>query len=130
MLISHIKLRSDEDDTGLPSPSYFPFASLKAEALAKDFFPLASPSSIRSTSSPSLSWLWRLLGSDDNMTQIEVPKAPTPNDGGLNLSTALQYGPATGIAPLQRFIKEFTGKVYQPAYSDWKTLVHTGNTDG
>lgn len=32
--------------------------------------------------------------------------------------------------PLQKFIKEFSGKVFQPAYADFATLVDTGNTDG
>jgi aromatic amino acid aminotransferase I len=39
-------------------------------------------------------------------------------------------GAATGLVQLQEVITEFTTKVYQPAYKNFKTLVHTGNTDG
>jgi len=35
-----------------------------------------------------------------------------------------------GIPALQEIIKEFVGKVYKPAYEDFVTLAHTGNTDG
>lgn len=48
----------------------------------------------------------------------------------VNLAVALQYGTAQGILPLQSFIKDFSAKVYQPAYSDFATLVQTGCTDG
>ncbi|THH17418.1 hypothetical protein EW146_g3385 [Bondarzewia mesenterica] len=115
---------------GLPSTDYFPFATVSADALVADSFPLAVPSP---PSSSPFSWLWHLFGSDkrtERTSRIVVPKAPSPDDGGLNLSVALQYGPATGMALLQAFIQDFSAKVYQPAFSDFTTLVHTGNTDG
>lgn len=37
---------------------------------------------------------------------------------------------AGGTIQLQDFVKEFTKKVYTPAYSDWTTLSHCGNSDG
>ena len=118
---------------GLPSPEYFPFTSVSAEVLPVDAFPLTPQ---RATSSSALSpsplgWLWRLFGTgNDDSTRIQVPREPRQGDGGLNLATALQYGPATGLAPLQTFIREFTDRIYAPAYADWTTLVDTGSTDG
>lgn len=38
-------------------------------------------------------------------------------------------GLATGQPKLNEVIREFVGKVFQPAYKNWTTLVHTGNTD-
>ena len=99
-----------------------------------DAFPLTVPRAASTSSSP-FSWLWRIFGGgagrrDDATTHIEVPHDPHPDDGGVNLSTALQYGPATGLPRTQEFIHEFTERVYAPAYHDWTTLIHTGNTDG
>ncbi|KAI9432476.1 pyridoxal phosphate-dependent transferase [Lactarius indigo] len=122
---------------GLPSPNYFPFTSVSANILPVDAFPLTVPraASPASTSSSAFGWLWRIFGGgagqrDDTTTRIEVPREPRPDDGGVNLATALQYGPATGIPRLQKFIHEFTERVYAPGYDNWTTLVHTGNTDG
>lgn len=82
--------------------------------------------------------------------RITIPKY-TANPEDPNLAVALQYGEsrdyaylasasliqtdpvtgtATGLVPLQKFIQEFVTKVYQPAYSDFTTIVHVGNTDG
>ena len=124
--------------TGHPSPDYFPFNSISANILPVDAFPLAIPRaalSPASTSSSPFRWLWRIFGggggrTDDAATHIEVPCEPRPDDGGVNLATALQYGPATGLTRTQEFFREFTERVYAPAYDDWTTLVHAGNTDG
>ncbi|KAI0299111.1 PLP-dependent transferase [Multifurca ochricompacta] len=117
---------------GLPSPEYFPFTSISADILPADAFPLNAPrASSSSSSSFPLSWLWRLFGSGkDSTTHVGVPRSPRQGDGGLNLATALQYGPATGLARIQAFTREFTERIYAPVYNDWTTLVHTGNTDG
>ncbi|KAH9055318.1 PLP-dependent transferase, partial [Lactarius vividus] len=122
---------------GLPSPDYFPFTSLSADILPIDAFPLTVPrtASPTSTSSSAFGWLWRIFGGgagrrDGTTTRIEVPREPRPDDGGVNLAAALQYGPATGLPYLQKFMREFTERVYAPAYENWTTLVHTGNTDG
>ncbi|CDO75895.1 hypothetical protein BN946_scf184523.g4 [Trametes cinnabarina] len=84
-----------------------------------------------SQSESSLSWLWKLFGSShkEKTNSITIPKFPErPED--VNLATALQYGTATGLPQLQKFINDFVKNVYQPAYEDWTTLVQTGNTDG
>jgi aromatic amino acid aminotransferase I len=121
--------------TGLPSPDYFPFTSLSANILPVDAFPLTVPRATSSTSSSPFGWLWRIFGGgagrrDDTTTRIEVPREPQPDDGGVNLATALQYAPATGLKRTQEFMREFTERVYAPAYDNWTTLVHIGNTDG
>lgn len=41
----------------------------------------------------------------------------------------LLAGTATGLAPLQAFIKEFTSVVFQPAYANYDTLMNAGSTD-
>ncbi|KAI0041417.1 PLP-dependent transferase [Auriscalpium vulgare] len=113
--------------TRLPSPMYFPFDTIYADIPDADRFSIDAPPPTTS----SLSWLWRLFGSDTaHTTRVVVPKAPSPGDDGMNLSAALQYSPATGILKVQKFIRMFTERVYEPAYSDWTTLIHTGNTDG
>lgn len=82
--------------------------------------------------SSGLSWVWKLFGagsSKDKTTNITIPKYVTDELNEVNLATALQYGTAAGILPLQKFIKEFSAKVYQPAYENWTILLHGGNTD-
>lgn len=118
--------------TGLPSPEYFPFTSVSADVLPPDAFPLTTQRTTSpSVSSSPLGWLWRIFGSgNDNSTRVQIPREPRQGDGGLNLATVLQYGPATGHALMQKFIREFTERIYAPAYADWTTLVDTGNTDG
>lgn len=39
-------------------------------------------------------------------------------------------GTATGILPLQVFLKEYSARFYTPGFSDFTVLVQTGNTDG
>ena len=47
----------------------------------------------------------------------------------MNLSTALQHGSGTGDVLLRNWAREFTQKVFQPAYADWDILLNSGNTD-
>ncbi|THV08593.1 PLP-dependent transferase [Dendrothele bispora CBS 962.96] len=112
---------------GMPNPAYFPFASVSGEALVPDSYPLNV-----TTESSSTSWFWKLFsssGSKERTTPITIGKYPKkPED--VNLATALQYGMATGLPQLKEVLKEFVEKVYQPAYGNWTTLIHTGNTDG
>ena len=114
---------------GLPSPDYFPFASVSAEALVPNSFAV-SPNDYDSAS--SLSWFWKLFSSKTERTEfISVPKYSTgPPEDVVSLEVALQYGTAQGLVPLQKFMREFTAKVYQPQYADFTVLVHAGNTDG
>ncbi|TFK55669.1 PLP-dependent transferase [Heliocybe sulcata] len=114
---------------GMPNPSYFPFSSLSADALVPDSFPVSTSSSQSSSSS----WFWKIFGAGqpkEKTSSVTIPKYAKDPRNNVNLATALQYGTATGLVPLQKFLQEFTAKVYQPAYSDFATLVQTGNTDG
>lgn len=114
-------------DSGLPSPAYFPFSDISGEVLDQASFSLTA-----SEPSSTFSWLWNLFGNSkekEKTATITIPKYPTsPSD--LCLSTALQYMPATGIPQMQKIMYEFSAKVYKPAYTDFTTLIHTGNTDG
>ena len=80
----------------------------------------------------SLSWFWKLLGraNKEKTNPITIPKYVEHPAEEINLSVALQYGTAQGLPQLQKFLKEFVDRVYQPAYDDCTVLVHTGNTDG
>ncbi|KIY42913.1 PLP-dependent transferase [Fistulina hepatica ATCC 64428] len=111
---------------GTPNPMYFPFHTLSAEVLEKDAYPLELPAQ-----SSSFSWFWRLFGSKsaERTTSFTIPKYPLKPDD-INLAVSLQYSLATGMPQLSKVIREFTEKVYRPAYSNFQTLVHTGNTDG
>lgn len=63
-------------------------------------------------------------------TEIEVKKYEDPLDVmAIQLSTALQYGQATGLLSLQHFIHAFTARVFQPGYANYETLLNAGSTD-
>jgi aromatic amino acid aminotransferase I / 2-aminoadipate transaminase len=101
---------------GLPDPEYFPFSSVSSETC-----PFA-----------------------ESKTIIIRNEAIATEDFGL--STALQYGPVTGLPQLIEFQTNLSSKgegmdahilfishvyaVFQPAYDNFTTLIHTGNTDG
>ncbi|PVF95527.1 PLP-dependent transferase [Serendipita vermifera] len=114
---------------GLPHPDYFPFASLEAKTLPRDYY---STSTTAEAAPTGLSWFWNLFSgsSTKHMGHIAVPKYVSDPIKDVNLATALQYGMATGLPPLQVFTKEYTARFYKPGFSDFTTLVHTGNTDG
>jgi aromatic amino acid aminotransferase I len=74
---------------GLPSPDYFPFESISAQALVPNSF---------KTSESSWRWLMSLFTSDQVKTsRLEIPKyVSDPKPDSLQLSTALQYGQSQG----------------------------------
>lgn len=111
---------------GIPNPVYFPFDNLKADALVFDSFSTTT----KAQNKGALSWLWDLFSNTQtSTTPILIPKyAENPND--INLAVSLQYGLARGIPHLQKFVQEFSSKVYKPPYANFATLLHTGNTDG
>jgi aromatic amino acid aminotransferase I len=69
-----------------------------------------------------------MFGSKEKTIPFTVKKYPE-HPGDVNLASALQYDTAQGAIQLREIIKAFTARVYQPAYDDWETLAHTGNTD-
>lgn len=72
---------------GLPSPDYFPFECISAQALV--------PNSFKTSES---SWRWLLsffgaTGAQAKTTRLDIPKyVSDPKPDSLQLSTALQYG--------------------------------------
>ncbi|KAJ7700049.1 pyridoxal phosphate-dependent transferase [Mycena rosella] len=110
---------------GLPSPAYFPYSDISANVLVSNSFPVEP-----TQGSSSFSWLWKLFGADklEKTTSVTIPKYPLrPED--INLATALQYGLSGGLPQLQKIVKEFTDKVFQPGYENYTTMLHAGNTD-
>ncbi|KAF9569073.1 PLP-dependent transferase [Agrocybe pediades] len=112
---------------GLPSTEYFPFEALKADVQPYDSFAVKPESAAQGG---PLSWIWNLFGSKKDTTiPITVPKYPE-HEGDVNLAVALQYGLSKGLPQLQAIINEFSSKVYRPAYANFTTILHAGNTDG
>ncbi|KAJ7068243.1 pyridoxal phosphate-dependent transferase [Mycena amicta] len=106
---------------GLPSPAYFPFSNISAAVLIPNSYPTAP------ASESTFSWFWDLFGSKEKTTSVTVPKYARPED--INLATALQYGLSSGLPQLKKLVTNFSDKVYNPAYDNWATLLHAGNTD-
>jgi aromatic amino acid aminotransferase I / 2-aminoadipate transaminase len=98
---------------------------LSLQTLVTDSFPVVPEAS------SLFGWFWKLFGrsSKEATVPFTISKYPAPPDDPC-LAAALQYHPATSQPWLQDLINEFTAKVYRPAYSDFATLMHTGNTDG
>ena len=63
-------------------------------------------------------------------TQPLIVNKYAAHDGDLNLAALLQYTPTIANPQLEKIMYEFSTKVFKPAYADYTTLVHTGNTDG
>jgi len=77
-----------------------------------------------------MAWLARLFSRKNRgkWDKLKVPRF-AKNPGDVNLAVFLQYGLASGMPQLQKIVHEFVERVYKPAYSNWATLVHIGNTD-
>ncbi|KAK7061696.1 Aminotran-1-2 domain-containing protein [Favolaschia claudopus] len=105
------KARQTSPLKGLPSPAYFPFSDISGSVLAANSFPVD-----RNEGTSSFSWFWNLFGGGkERTTSVTIPKYPT------RLST--------GLPQLQKIVKEYSDKVYDPAYGNYQTLLHAGNTD-
>ncbi|KZV76403.1 PLP-dependent transferase [Peniophora sp. CONT] len=114
--------------SGAPHEDYFPITSVDIRALPYDNFSTAPASS-----SGNVSWLKRLFGlapAPPKPITFTINHAPAPGDNGLNLTKALQYNPVRGLDYVASTIDAFVGRAFQPGYADFKTLIHTGNTDG
>ncbi|KAG8812930.1 hypothetical protein FRC17_001750 [Serendipita sp. 399] len=114
---------------GLPHPQYFPFETLQTSLLRADaFFAIdaleESPLDVPIRNGPP---------TDPKMVDPEkltVPKWPVQLTEDINLARALQYDMAKGLGPLQQYLHDYSKRFFKPAYRDFTTLVHTGNTDG
>jgi aromatic amino acid aminotransferase I len=115
---------------GIPSPEYFPYETLSATIQAVDSLPLNPPRVPKAPKTGLLNWLFPAA---KETTSITVPKYATVNPkdpATIQLATSLQYQAATGPPALPRFLREYTEKVYSPAYADWDVLLNVGATDG
>ncbi|KAJ3501035.1 hypothetical protein NLJ89_g9522 [Agrocybe chaxingu] len=111
---------------GLPSPEYFPFDAVKADGLFSSTFPATTAPQAKST----FSWLWDIFSASKvATTPITIPKFPE-HSNDINLATYLQYSTAEGQPHLLKIVNELTTKVYKPAYANFQTMLHAGNTDG
>ncbi|GAA5913545.1 uncharacterized protein JCM6883_004449 [Sporobolomyces salmoneus] len=105
---------------GLPHPSVFPFESISVSSLKQNSFKTApSPGYVQSL------WNWIKGTETDEWKISKFEKDKTR----IQLSTSLQYGTAQGLPSLHAFIDEFVAHVYDPAYSDYKTVINAGSTD-
>ncbi|VDC08029.1 unnamed protein product [Peniophora sp. CBMAI 1063] len=114
--------------SGAPHEDYFPITSVDVHALPYDNFS-ATPASL----SNSVSWFKRFFGlapAQPKPITFTINHDPAPGDNGLNLTKALQYNPVRGLDYVAATINDFAARAFQPAYADFKTLLHTGNTDG
>jgi aromatic amino acid aminotransferase I len=110
----------------MPSPEYFPFDTIKADILVTNRFPVDSDSA---DSQHTLSWLWNLFSSAQLTEPISIPKyADKPQ--GVDLATSLQYSITRGLPPLTAICTEISSRIYRPAYANFITFAHVGNTDG
>ncbi|CAE6427770.1 unnamed protein product [Rhizoctonia solani] len=110
---------------GVPHPSLFPYETMSAKVLPPTAFSMGDSDGV-------LSWLWSVFKNKESKTQITIPKYADPRDGpsAIQLSTALQYSMVAGLPAFVDFVRNFTLQAFQPAYSDFKVLANSGNTDG
>ncbi|KPV72309.1 uncharacterized protein RHOBADRAFT_55794 [Rhodotorula graminis WP1] len=105
---------------GLPPAELFPFESISAETLAKNSF--------KTTEVGFGAWLWSWIAGTKK-TDLWTLNKFDADKTKIQLSSALQYGTAAGLAPLAKFIHEFTERVYQPGTADFRTVINAGSTD-
>nr|KIR46477.1 aromatic amino acid aminotransferase I [Cryptococcus bacillisporus CA1280] len=117
---------------GIPHPEVFPFETVSASVLSHDAFPLDPPRVPEKPKKSLISWLFPSSQTQSNTVSFMIPKyGPNPSDpAAIQLSTSLQYQPATGPPALPLFLREFVAKVFKPAYADWDVLINVGATDG
>lgn len=69
--------------------------------------------------------LTRLLLSTQSIPKWSESSDPT----AYQLSAGLQYTTANGVPALSKWCRDFTELVYRPGYSNWTTVLNSGNTD-
>ncbi|GAB1218128.1 hypothetical protein ATERTT37_007380 [Aspergillus terreus] len=103
---------------GLPNASYFPYDTLEASvAHPHRFEPSAAPS-------PSSTSARVLIPKESSSTDLQKK---------IDLTTALQYGTADGLAPMAAFVRQFTRRHLHPNVPYARgpdTLLTCGSTDG
>ncbi|GAA5942774.1 aminotransferase-like domain-containing protein [Sporobolomyces koalae] len=105
---------------GVPNPAVFPFETITCTSLKSNTFKTApTPGYVQSL------WNWIKGVETDEWVLEKYDKDKTK----FQLSTALQYGTAQGLPGLHQFIDQFVAHVFDPAYSDFKTVINAGSTD-
>ncbi|KAJ5776621.1 uncharacterized protein N7511_001632 [Penicillium nucicola] len=94
---------------GLPSPEYFPFEHFDMKVPTAPGF---SPEATRES------------GTVLHAGKHDIKEGSSTYD----LEIALNYGQATGAAPLLRFVTEHTELIHRPPYSDWQCTLTAGST--
>ncbi|OBT85885.1 hypothetical protein VE02_04471 [Pseudogymnoascus sp. 03VT05] len=96
---------------GLPNASYFPYDTLQARVALPDRFEPAS--STTTTFSPK-STESRIAS--EPFSRIVVPRESSSSDPSskIDITTALQYGQASGYPPLLSFVRQFTRENLHP----------------
>ncbi|KAJ3571430.1 hypothetical protein NP233_g3765 [Leucocoprinus birnbaumii] len=110
---------------GLPHPDLFPFEDVSASVYPPNAFP-----SNNSTKPSFFSWITSLFSHKGQTWEKLKIRRYAKETGDLNLAQLLQYGLSSGLPDLQKLLQEIVERIYQPAYGNWKVLIHTGNTDG
>ncbi|KFY93664.1 hypothetical protein V500_03626 [Pseudogymnoascus sp. VKM F-4518 (FW-2643)] len=96
---------------GLPNASYFPYDTLQAKvALPGRFEPT---SSTLTTSSPKAT---ESRIASEPFSRVLVPRESSSSDPSskIDITTALQYGQASGYPPLLSFVRQFTRENLHP----------------
>lgn len=115
---------------GLPNAQYFPFETLESNvALPERFEPSAKDGEEAINKKLAATKL------DAKAAHIKVPySSPVPNPfEKVDVTTALQYGQASGFPPLLAFIRQFTRENLHPnvPYAGGPEVILTnGSTDG
>ncbi|KAF2754660.1 aromatic amino acid aminotransferas-like protein [Pseudovirgaria hyperparasitica] len=122
---------------GLPSPDYFPFDTLEARTAPQNRWTPShrDPITVGDPSANIATQLQKACITRPSNSRLVVPKdsgAPSPTSR-IDVTTALQYGQATGLAPLAAWIKQFATEHMHPSvpYKGGPDIVLScGNTDG
>lgn len=116
----------------MPNASFFPYETLEAQAVRQDRF---QPSPNDPTGLAGKLASTKLEPPAANPSHIVVPYESTATNPihQIDVTTALQYGQATGYPPLYTFIRQFVRENLHPniPYLDGPDIVLScGNTDG
>jgi DNA-binding transcriptional MocR family regulator len=123
--------------TGLPNATFFPYDTLEASVALPERF---KPTSNRPNTVDSLSEKLASSSISDSLTNSAGTHVLVPHASGtpdlmrkIDLTTALQYGQATGYPPLLSFLRQFTRENLHPnvPYLNGPEINLTvGSTDG
>ncbi|PWW72325.1 PLP-dependent transferase [Tuber magnatum] len=114
---------------GLPFPGYFPYDTLESAVSTSGRFP---PNLIEQLNKPPSKDSGAPGTSSSHLIVPKFKPGGLPG-ASIDVATTLQYGQASGFAPLAEFVKDFSinhlhgGRI---PYEDPEILLTCGNTDG